>query len=85
MARLLLKLLGKPESLIQHVPDRPGHDRRYSLDVRKLCALGWEPGHTFEEALEKTVRWYVENEWWWRKIKSGDYREYYRKQYGERK
>jgi len=53
--------------------------------VRKLCALGWEPGHTFEEALEKTVRWYVENEWWWRKIKSGDYREYYRKQYGERK
>jgi dTDP-glucose 4,6-dehydratase len=85
MARLILKLLDKPESLIQHVADRPGHDRRYSLDVSKLCALGWEPAHTFEEALEKTVRWYVENEWWWRKIKSGEYLEYYRKQYVERK
>ncbi len=84
MARLVLKLLGKPETLIQHVADRAGHDRRYSLDVRKLLALGWEPAHTFEEALEKTVQWYVENEWWWRKLKSGEYREYYRKQYGER-
>ncbi len=84
MAHLILKLLGKPESLIHHVADRPGHDRRYSLDVSKLRALGWEPAHTFEEALEKTVRWYVANEWWWRKLKSGEYREYYRKQYLER-
>ncbi|MCL4486570.1 MAG: dTDP-glucose 4,6-dehydratase [Chloroflexi bacterium] len=84
MARLVLKLLNKPESLIQHVADRPGHDRRYSLDVSKLSGLGWEPAHTFEEALEKTVQWYVENEWWWRKIKSGDYKEYYRKQYAGR-
>jgi dTDP-glucose 4,6-dehydratase len=84
MARLVLKLLGKPKALIQHVADRAGHDRRYSLDVRKLMALGWEPAHTFEEALEKTVQWYVENEWWWRKLKSGEYLEYYRKQYGER-
>lgn len=85
MARLVLKMLGKPESLIQHVADRAGHDRRYSLDVNKLRVLGWEPGHTFEEALEKTVQWYVENEWWWRKLKSGEYHEYYKKQYVERK
>jgi len=84
MARLILKLLGKPESLIRHVTDRPGHDRRYSLDCSKLQALGWRSRHTFEQALEKTVRWYVDNEWWWRKIKSGEYKEYYRKWYGER-
>jgi dTDP-glucose 4,6-dehydratase len=82
MARLILKLLGKPQALIQHVPDRPGHDRRYSLDVSKIRALGWQSRHTFEQALEKTVKWYVENEWWWRRIKSGEYKEYYRKQYG---
>ncbi len=85
LARLILKTLGKPESLIQHIPDRPGHDRRYSLDVMKLRGLGWEPAHTFEEGLAKTIAWYVENEWWWRKLKSGEYREYYRKQYVERK
>ncbi|MBC7223074.1 MAG: dTDP-glucose 4,6-dehydratase [Anaerolineae bacterium] len=84
MARLILRLLGKPESLIRHVTDRPGHDRRYALDCSKIMALGWRPRHTFEEALEKTVRWYVENEWWWRKIKSGEYLEYYRKWYVER-
>ncbi|MFQ6058384.1 MAG: dTDP-glucose 4,6-dehydratase [Anaerolineae bacterium] len=84
MARAILDLLGKPYSLIQHVEDRPGHDRRYALDCSKLQALGWTSRHTFEEALEKTVRWYVENEWWWRKIKSGEYAEYYRRQYGNR-
>jgi len=82
MTRLILKLLGKPESLIQSVQDRPGHDRRYALDVTRIRGLGWEPTHTCEEAIEKTVRWYVENEWWWRPIKSGErYREYYRQQY----
>jgi dTDP-glucose 4,6-dehydratase len=82
MTHLILKLLGKPESLIQPVHDRPGHDRRYALDVTKICGLGWEPAHTCEEAVEKTVRWYVENEWWWRSIKSGErYREYYKRQY----
>ena len=85
MARMILRLLGKSESLIQPVADRPGHDRRYALDVTKLCALGWEPAHNFEEALHKTVQWYVENEWWWRKLKSGEYLEYYKKQYVERK
>ncbi|MGQ9457468.1 MAG: dTDP-glucose 4,6-dehydratase, partial [Anaerolineae bacterium] len=84
MARLILRLLGKPETLIRHVTDRPGHDRRYALDCSKIMALGWRPRHTFEEALEKTVRWYVDNEWWWRKIKSGEYLEYYRKWYIER-
>ena len=82
MTRLILELLGKPESLIQPVRDRPGHDRRYALDVTKICSLGWEPAHSCEEAIEKTVRWYVENEWWWRPIKSGEhYQEYYRRQY----
>jgi len=84
MARLICDLLGKPHTLIRKVPDRPGHDRRYSLDVSKIGALGWESRHTFEQALEKTVAWYVENEWWWRKLKSGEYLEYYTKQYGER-
>jgi len=81
MARMILKLLGKPESLIQHITDRPGHDRRYSLNCDKIKALGWHSRHTFEQALEKTVQWYVDNEWWWRKIKSGEYMEYYRRQY----
>jgi dTDP-glucose 4,6-dehydratase len=82
MTHLILKLLGKPESLIQPVRDRPGHDRRYALDVSKIRTLGWEPSHTCEETIGKTVRWYVENEWWWRPIKSGEhYQEYYRRQY----
>ena len=82
MTHLVLKLLSKPESLIQPVRDRPGHDRRYALNVTKICGLGWEPAHACEEAIEATVRWYVENEWWWRPIKSGEhYQEYYRRQY----
>jgi dTDP-glucose 4,6-dehydratase len=84
MARAILDLLGKPYSLIQPVADRPGHDRRYSLNCAKLRALGWRSRHAFAKALEETVRWYVDNEWWWRKIKSGDYLEYYRSQYGDR-
>jgi dTDP-glucose 4,6-dehydratase len=81
MARMILRLLGKPESLIQFVKDRPGHDRRYSINCDKIKALGWRSRHTFEEALEKTVRWYVEHEEWWRPLKSGEYKEYYRRQY----
>jgi len=82
MTHQVLELLGKPESLIQPVRDRLGHDRRYALDVSKIRALGWEPAHTCEEAIESTVRWYVENEWWWRLIKSGEYyQEYYKRQY----
>ncbi len=82
MTRLVLERLNKPESLIQPVRDRPGHDRRYALDITKIRALGWEPTHTCAEAIEKTVRWYIDNEWWWRPIKSGEhYQEYYRQQY----
>ena len=84
MARKILDILGKPHSLLQHVTDRAGHDRRYALDCRKLRALGWRSQHSFDAALERTVRWYVENEDWWRPIKSGEYLEYYKKQYGER-
>jgi dTDP-glucose 4,6-dehydratase len=85
MIEILLDELGKPRSLIQHVEDRPGHDRRYCLNVDKLKALGWQPRHTHEQAIRATVRWYVANEWWWRKIKSGEFKEYYRRLYGERK
>ena len=82
MTRMILQLLDKPESLIQPVQDRPGHDRRYALDVNAIRALGWEPTHTCESAIEETVRWYVENEWWWRPIKSGErYQAYYKQQY----
>lgn len=84
MAQQILQVLNKPETLIRHVPDRPGHDRRYSLDISKLRALGWEPHNSFEQALKKTIDWYCDNEWWWRKLKSGEYKEYYQKQYAER-
>ncbi|NWF81635.1 MAG: dTDP-glucose 4,6-dehydratase [Chloroflexi bacterium] len=84
MAHKILDLLGKPHSLIEHVVDRAGHDRRYALDCTRLRALGWRSRHSFDEALERTVRWYVDNEAWWRPIKSGAYLEYYRKQYVDR-
>lgn len=80
----MLAILGKPESLITPVDDRPGHDRRYALANDKLHALGWEHSFTFDSALEQTVNWYVKNEWWWRKIKSGEYKDYYKAQYGHR-
>jgi len=85
MARFLLAEIGKPESLIEHVKDRPGHDRRYALDSGKLRSLGWQPRYDATEALRATVRWYAENRWWWESIKSGDhYKDYYRRQYEER-
>jgi dTDP-glucose 4,6-dehydratase len=84
MAHAILDILGKPRSLIRHVADRPGHDRRYSLNIDKIRTLGWESHHSFAQAIEKTVHWYVDNEWWWRKIKSGEYMAYYKTQYGQR-
>jgi dTDP-glucose 4,6-dehydratase len=85
MVRAILDMLGKPYSLIKPVKDRPGHDRRYAIDFSRIRSLGWQSQHTFAQAIEKTVRWYVDNEWWWRKIKSGrDYQEYYQKQYANR-
>ncbi len=65
----VLALLGKPESLIEYVTDRPGHDRRYSLDFGKVAALGYEPRADFEKMLEETVRWYVDNRSWWEPLK----------------
>lgn len=84
VVRLLLQLLDKPETLIKYVPDRPGHDRRYAMNADKARALGWVRQMTFEEGLKHTVAWYRENAWWWRKIKTGEYLEYYRKQYEQR-
>ena len=81
----ILKILGKPESLVEYVKDRPGHDRRYAVDSSKIRReLGWAPARSFDDALEATVKWYVEHRTWWQRVKSGAYREYYRKQYGSR-
>lgn len=81
----ILDLLGRPRTLIQHVPDRPGHDRGYSIDSRKLLALGWSGDRPFDQALEQTVRWYVDNETWWRRIKeTADYQAYFRSNYADR-
>ena len=81
----ILDALGKPKDLIRHVTDRQGHDRRYWLLAEKMRErLGWELKYTtFEQGVEETVKWYAENEDWWRKIKSGEFREYYKKQYSE--
>jgi dTDP-glucose 4,6-dehydratase len=81
----ILKLLGKDESYIEHVKDRPGHDRRYAVDWSKIRKLGWKPQHDMDTWLVKTVQWYKENKKWWKRIKSGEYRKYYRKVYQERK
>jgi dTDP-glucose 4,6-dehydratase len=80
----ILNLLDKPDSLIKHVPDREGHDLRYAMKADKLRALGWERHYSFDTAIEQTVDWYRRNEWWWRKIKTGDYLEFYKQQYAAR-
>ncbi len=81
----ILARLKKPESLITHVADRPGHDRRYALDASKLRSkLGWKPGSSLEEALDSTIDWYVSSKNWWQKVKSGAYQQYYQKHYGAR-
>ncbi|MCL6096435.1 MAG: dTDP-glucose 4,6-dehydratase [Patescibacteria group bacterium] len=78
----IIKLLGKSEESLERVKDRPGHDRRYALDWSKIKnELGWQPLHNFDEWLEKTVHWYKENQDWWKRVKSGDYQKYYKKQY----
>jgi dTDP-glucose 4,6-dehydratase len=78
----IVRLTGAEQSQIEHVTDRPGHDRRYSLSSEKVRALGWEPRVRFADGLEQTVGWYRENPWWWEPIRSGAYREYYERQYG---
>ncbi len=82
LTRRILELTEKPESLIKPVADRVGHDRRYSIDGAKLRALGWSPRMPWDEGIALTVRWYQENAWWWGKIKSGEFRDYYKRQYG---
>ncbi len=83
IARRILAHLGKDESYIEYVKDRPGHDRRYAMDITRIGRdLGWKPRFDFDSGLAATVEWYRGNEDWWRRIKSGEYREYYEKQYG---
>jgi dTDP-glucose 4,6-dehydratase len=86
LTRRILSLVGKPDSLITPVQDRPGHDRRYSLDTAKLRSLGWAPEVDFADGLANTVAWYRSNEWWWRPVKEQDpaFRAYYDAQYGRR-
>lgn len=85
VTHLILEALGKPKSLIKHVEDRPGHDRRYALTNDKLRRdFDWSPDTKFETAIQETIQWYLDNEWWWRKIKTGEYLEYYKRQYGDR-
>jgi len=84
VVRRILELTGRDESLIEHVTDRPGHDRRYSLSSAKLRQeLGWEAQVRFAEGLARTVDWYRDNEDWWAPIRSGEYREYYERHYGK--
>ena len=84
LTRTILERMDKPMSLVRSVPDRAGHDRRYSVDCSKLRSLGWSPAHTFDEGLDATIRWYLDHADWWRPLKSGEYLEYYRRQYGDR-
>ena len=81
---LLLEHLGKPWSLVRHVEDRPGHDRRYAMDGAKVAALGWRPRTSFADGLATTIDWFVANEPWWRATRSGDWDAYYERQYGDR-
>ena len=81
ITEFILDFLNKPRDLMTFVPDRLGHDRRYSLNCEKLKSLGWQPAHSFEEGMENTIRWYVDNRWWWEKIKSGEFLEYYKRHY----
>ena len=81
VADTVLRLLGKPASLKQFVRDRPGHDRRYALDTSRLQALGWRPRWEFESGMEATVRWYLDNQDWWRPLKSGEFWEFYQRNY----
>ncbi len=85
MAKLILAKLGKPESLLEFVKDRPGHDRRYAMDSSKIeSELGWKPSRDFEDGVDSTVEWYLANRNWWNRVTSGEYQKYYKLQYEER-
>ncbi|SFA51797.1 dTDP-glucose 4,6-dehydratase [Anoxybacillus pushchinoensis] len=85
IVHLIVEKLGVSKSLIKYVNDRPGHDRRYAIDSTKIMTeLGWKPQYTFDKGIEETIQWYINNRDWWKRIKSGEYMDYYQKQYGER-
>jgi dTDP-glucose 4,6-dehydratase len=85
MGRAILEVLGKPASLVTHVADRPGHVRRHAVATAKIeRLLGWQPRIAFREGLAATIAWYRENRPWWERVKSGEFRDYYRRMYGER-
>ncbi|EJV57863.1 dTDP-glucose 4,6-dehydratase [Bacillus wiedmannii] len=85
IVKTILKALDKPESLIKYVTDRPGHDRRYAIDAKKLREeLGWSPKYNFDTGIEQTIKWYLENQDWWKNIISGEYQEYFKNQYANR-
>jgi dTDP-glucose 4,6-dehydratase len=85
VVKSLLSALGKPESLIKYVTDRPGHDRRYAIDPAKVeNELGWKPQVSWKEGLERTIRWYLDNQEWVDHVRSGEYREYYKAMYAGR-
>jgi dTDP-glucose 4,6-dehydratase len=84
VARRIVQLTGASPALVRHVADRPGHDRRYSVDSSRVAALGWRPRRDFADGLAETVEWYRDNRAWWQPLKSGEYREYYRRQYAQR-
>lgn len=86
IVKIICKALDKPESLITHVGDRKGHDMRYAIDPEKIHKeLGWLPETKFKDGIRKTIKWYLDNEDWWRPIISGEYKNYYNKMYGNRK
>jgi dTDP-glucose 4,6-dehydratase len=84
ITNFIVDFLGKPKSIIKPVKDRLGHDRRYALSGEKLSKLGWSPAGEFEQEMRDTIDWYVNNPQWWKKIKSGEFKEYYLRQYGNR-
>ena len=85
VVKTILKALDKPESLIKFVTDRPGHDMRYAIDPTKIeTELGWKPTYNFDTGIEQTIRWYLDNQDWWKNILSGEYSNYFDKMYGSR-
>lgn len=85
IVKTILKELGKPETLITYVKDRPGHDMRYAIDPTKIRSeLGWQPETSFDDGIKQTIRWYLDNRTWWEHILAGDYRNYYERMYGDR-